>query len=85
MSSAPNATLMSEPRTNTQTGWVIVVAMSLRTLAPVTPPIAWSETGIAKVSANQALNPIQKKISQMPWLQAINQPRNGWRARDTKT
>ena len=52
---------------------------------PVTVPIVIIAVGAAKVSANQALKPIQKKISQMPWLQDSSQPRNGCSERLTNT
>jgi len=41
--------------------------------------------GTAETSANQALKPIQKKISQTPWLHDSSQPRNGCSARLTNT
>ena len=52
---------------------------------PVTVPIVIIAVGAAKVSANQALKPIQKKISQMPWLHDSSQPRNGCSERLTNT
>ena len=69
----------------THRGSVIVFARSFNPVWPVVLAITDRAVGIAKVNANHALNPIQKKISQMPWLQAMIQPRNGWRTRDTKT
>ena len=52
---------------------------------PVTAPRVVIATGAANVSANQALNPIQKKISQSPWLHDISQPAIGCSARLTNT
>ena len=52
---------------------------------PVTLPMVIMAVGAADISANQALKPIQKKISHTPWLQDSSQPRNGCRARLTKT
>ncbi len=52
---------------------------------PVTEPIVIIAVGAAEISANQALKPIQKKISQTPWLQDSSQPRNGCSARLTNT
>jgi hypothetical protein len=44
-----------------------------------------SATGTANVRANQALKPIQKKISHMPWLHDSSQPATGCSARLTNT
>ena len=54
-------------------------------MCPVTAPIVVKVTGTAKVRANQALKPIQKKISHMPWLQDISQPTTGCSDRLTNT
>ena len=53
--------------------------------SPVTLPMVIMAVGAAETSANQALKPIQKKISQTPWLQDSSQPRNGCSARLTNT
>src|SRR5260370_22207067 len=50
------------------------LAPFIHTSWPVATEIVDSAVGTAKVSANQALNPIQKKISQSPWLQESNHP-----------
>ena len=52
---------------------------------PVTVPIVVSATGTAKVNANQALKPIQKKIIHRPWLHDRRKPTIGCSTRLTKT
>src|SRR5207245_10992470 len=91
---APNAMLIAVPNSNTH-HWVVIprnekleisaLAPFIQALCPVATEIVESATGTAKINANQALKPIQKKISHSPWLQDSNQPRNGWSARLTKT
>ena len=61
------------------------LAPSIQVPCPVATEMVESATGTAKIRANQALNPIQKKMSHSPWLQDSSQPRNGWSARLTKT
>ncbi len=58
---------------------------SIQLLCPVAAPMVERATGTAKVRANQALKPIQKKMSHMPWLQPNNQPRKGCNERLTYT
>ena len=61
------------------------LAPFIQTSWPVATEMVDRAVGAAKVSANQALKPIQKKISQSPWLHDSNQPRKGCRARLTNT
>src|SRR5437870_2443570 len=61
MSRTPKATLINVPRMKTQNGSVIVFATSLRPVWPVVLAITDRAVGIAKVNANHALKPIQKK------------------------
>ena len=85
---------MRVPKINTH-HWVVMprkeklemsaVAPFIQTCWPVATDIVDRAVGTAKISANHALNPIQKKISQSPWLHESSQPRNGCRARLTKT
>ena len=94
MSRAANPKVRAAPTRITH-HWVVIprtVCFSSRLLLsvmkpswPVTAPMVVSATGMAKVSANQALKPIQKKISHMPWLHESSQPAIGWSARLTKT
>ncbi len=60
-------------------------AAVIQPCSPVTDPIVMNAAGTAETSANQALKPIQKKISQTPWLHDSSQPRNGCSARLTNT
>ena len=52
---------------------------------PVVWARTWSVGGRVNWQRAQALNPIQKKISQIAWFQPRIQPMNGWMARDVKT
>ena len=94
MSSMAKATESTVPNRITH-HWVVMPRMVclasrslLAVIQPVCPVIAPSvviATGAANVSANQALKPIQKKISHRPWLQDSSQPTNGCSARLTNT
>ena len=52
---------------------------------PVMAPSVVRLTGTAKTTANQALKPIQKKMSHRPWLHDIRKPATGCSARLTNT
>src|SRR5581483_5274601 len=86
ISSTAKPTLMSRPMISNHHCVVMprmgnddskLLLRAIQPLCPVAAPIVESATGTAKVSANQALKPIQKKISHIPWLQPSSQPKKG--------